>query len=109
MAAGHRAGFFGTGKGKDRSPAPGKEKKINPWYLEQLHLRIEEQQQILARHKNDLESIHFQLSDSATYNDQGRVQSLQKEMSSLEEQIQAIQTRLNELEDQYLIQSYEES
>jgi len=37
------------------------------------------------------------------------VLSLQKEMSSLEEQIQAIQTRLNELEDQYLIQSYEES
>lgn len=96
-------------KEKTVAPPREKKKKINPWYLEQLHLRIEEQQQILARHKNDLESIHFQLSDSATYNDQGRVLSLQKEMSSLEEQIQAIQTRLNELEDQYLIQSYEES
>lgn len=93
-----------------KAPPPPREKKkkLNPWYLEQIHLQIEDNGAKLSSLKAELENIHNLLSRSETYADQGRVQTLQSEMARLEREIGETEDCISKLEEQYLRQSYEE-
>ncbi|MBW6513992.1 MAG: ATP-binding cassette domain-containing protein [Candidatus Syntrophosphaera sp.] len=93
-----------------KAPPPPRErrKKRNPWYLEQLHLQIEQGNHRLAGLNDQLHTVHLELSRSETYADQGRVSILQSEMARLEKEISAIQDHIGDLEEEYLRQSYEE-
>lgn len=92
-----------------KAPPPPREKKrkLNPWYLEQIHNRIEDENACLERLKADLDQVHARLSLSETYADQSLVQKLQDEMAKLESLIQSTEANIADLEDQYLSQSYE--
>ena len=87
---------------KDKTPQTIKKRKINPYYIEQLHRRIEEQQAEEARLKAQLEDVHSRLSDSQTYSDPALLSATQKEMRELEDKINRIDELIAELEDQYL-------
>ncbi len=93
-----------------KAPPPVRErkKKLNPWYLEQIHKQIEEQNLELERLRLELGDVHNQLSRSETYADETGFKDLQLRMSGLEQAIRDTQDTIAGLEDQYLAQSYEE-
>lgn len=94
-----------------KTPPPVRERKRkqNPWYLEQIHLGIEQNTHLLSSLRADLERIHTELSRSETYADPARLPLLQAELADLEKRIQHTQATIADLEDQYLRQSYEGS
>ena len=85
-----------------------RKKKINPWYLEQIHLSIEENNRILSDLNSELDSIHLDLGRPETYADPAFLNGLRTRMSELQNEIQATKTEIAALEDQYLKQSYED-
>lgn len=89
-------------------PARERKKKINPWYLEQIHLSIEQGGQRLADLQKELESVHMELSRSETYSEPGRLSTLQARMAELEIEIGSVESQIAAWEEQYLRQSYEE-
>ena len=93
-----------------KAPPPPRErkKKVNPWYLEQIHLSIEQGGQRLGELQNELESIHIELSRSETYAEPGRLSTLQTRMAELESEIGTLESQIDEWEEQYLRQSYEQ-
>ncbi len=93
-----------------KAPPPPRERKRkqNPWYLEQIHLQIEQKTHELAALHADLAAIHTELSRSETYANPERISTLQKDMADLESRIQTTRADIAELEEQYLAQSYEE-
>jgi ATP-binding cassette subfamily F protein 3 len=93
-----------------KAPPPPRErkKKINPWYLEQIHIQIEENTAKLESLNHDLDGVHEQLSRSETYSDPARLGFLQARMAELETGIKATRNLIADLETQYLQQSYEE-
>ncbi len=93
-----------------KAPPPPRErrKKINPWYLEQIHLKIETGGERLEALLTELDSVHLELSRSEAYSEPGRLNFLQSRMAELESDIAATQTQIDDLEDQYLRQSYED-
>jgi ATP-binding cassette subfamily F protein 3 len=84
-----------------------KKKKLNPWYLQQVHNSIEVEQDTLRSLQKDLDDVHHKLSLPSTYSDPKLPLQLQDEMQSLEESISACKLRIAELETQYLELSYE--
>jgi ATP-binding cassette subfamily F protein 3 len=93
-----------------KAPPPPRErkKKINPWYLEQIHLSIEENNRILSDLNSELDSIHLDLGRPETYADPAFLNGLRTRMSELQNEIQATKNEIAALEDQYLKQSYED-
>ncbi len=85
-----------------------KKKKLNPWYLQQAHKSIDDEQAKLLRLENELELVHSKLSETATYSDVGLVARLQQDMQGLEQDIARSKERLADLETQYLELSYED-
>lgn len=85
-----------------------KKKKLNPWYLQQAHKSIEDEQAKLQRLETELQHIHGKLSETATYSDAALVARLQQDMQSLEQDIAVSKESLAELETQYLELSYED-
>ncbi len=84
-----------------------KKKKKNPWFLEQIQKNMDQENSRLESLKLDLDSVHLQLADSATYSDPAYLSSLQTKMSELEAEIAACQELLASLEDEYLEEAYE--
>ncbi len=93
---------------KTAPPPRERRKKINPWYLEQIHLSIEKGAERLLGLQKELEAVHMELSRSETYSEPGRLSELQNRMAALENEIAATQSQIEEWEEQYLRQSYEE-
>lgn len=93
-----------------KAPPPKRErkKKVNPWYLEQIHKNIEKDGLRLEELQRDLDSVHGELSKSETYAEPGRVSLLHTKIAELESEITATEAQIGEWEDQYLRQSYEE-
>ncbi len=93
-----------------KAPPPPRErkKKINPWYLEQLHQSIEQGGKRLEELREELAAVHADLSRSETYSEPGRLSLLQEMMARLETEIEATQSQIADWEEQYLRQSYEE-
>lgn len=85
-----------------------KRKKINPWYLEQIHQQIEAQHVRIAVEQDELHSIHELLAQSDTYASAEKVLALQARMKQLEDQISAHHLHIADLETQYLELSYED-
>lgn len=84
-----------------------RKKKLNPWYLQQAHKSIEDEQAKLQGLETELENVHAKLSETTTYSDAGLLAKLQQDMQSLEQEIAQSKERLAELETQYLELSYE--
>lgn len=85
-----------------------KKKKINPWYLEQIHLQIEELNSKIAHYQKELDNIHSMLSQSDTYSSPENVLELQAKMKQIEENISECKMQIATLETRYLELSYEE-
>jgi len=85
-----------------------RKKKLNPWYLEQLHQQIEDKQQNIKAANDSLEEIHLRLADSATYEDANLLTALHQQMKELQVAIDQDRNSLEELELKYLELSYEE-
>lgn len=87
---------------KAKAPEREKKRKINPWYLEQIQKRIEDN----IRQKRDAESriaqIHEMLADSSTYSDSHKVKDLYEEAATLEKYISQINEKIEDLENEYL-------
>jgi len=92
---------------KTPPPPRQRQRKLNPWYLQQIQQEIELQTQNLAQLKADVDAIHAELSRSETYAETDRVLTLQKQLIELEASIRAAQAGIADLEEQYLRQSYE--
>jgi ATP-binding cassette subfamily F protein 3 len=84
-----------------------KKKKLNPWYLQQVHNSIENKQQQLSALQNELDEVHARLSQTETYSDPKLMMKLQDDMQSLEERISECNAIISELEIKYLELSYE--
>ncbi len=84
-----------------------KKKKLNPWYLQQVHNSIEMEQAQLSNLQTNLDEVHDKLSQTATYSDPQLLLKLQGDMQSLEEQIGKVKDSITELEIKYLELSYE--
>ncbi|MDD4223435.1 MAG: ABC-F family ATP-binding cassette domain-containing protein [Candidatus Cloacimonetes bacterium] len=93
-----------------KAPPPPRErkKKINPWYLEQIHQNIEQGAERLSALRGELDQVHAELSRSETYSEPGRLSSLQNRMAELESKIVSTRAQIEAWEEQYLRQSYEE-
>ncbi len=93
-----------------KAPPPPREKKrkLNPWYLDQIHLQIEARNRQLGKLQEELGHIHTRLSRSDTYSDQSRILQLRAEMEALEQQIKSTHAEIALLEEKYLSLSYEE-
>lgn len=84
-----------------------KKKKLNPWYLEQIHKEIEAENLQLQQHFGALDEVHRKLAISETYADPFGALQLQEDMKQLEQTIANTKAHLAELETRYLELSYE--
>jgi ATP-binding cassette subfamily F protein 3 len=99
---------FEVPEAEQQAPPPRtRKKRINPWHLDQLHLKIEDKTKHLKQLELDLNQIHLLLSRSETYADESKLPLLQAEMAALEERISLTRETITDLEDQYLALSYE--
>ncbi len=84
-----------------------RKKKLNPWYLKQLHEQIEKLEAELEDLAKSLESIHLKLAAPVTYADQALLYKLREEMQELERLEALKKQELGSLEEKYLEMSYE--
>jgi len=84
-----------------------RKRKINPWYLEQLHKKIEDLNRDAAGLHEHLMEINMALADSKTYTDEKRVLQLKQDYADTEENISRIKEKINMHEEEYLELSYE--
>ena len=87
-----------------KTPPPPRERKrkINPWHLEQMHKQIEDKNAEVCEHKDRLDAIHKQLSDTATYADSTKVLRLNAECEEIKARLSSLNLEIAELEDKYL-------
>lgn len=83
-------------------PPRSKQRKINPWHLEQVQKQIDVKHQDLDGCKNRLHEIHSLLSKTETYADSSLVKRLNDESTDLELKLKALRLELSDLEDRYL-------
>jgi len=99
---------FSTPEVAKAPPVPReKKKKLNPWYLQQVHNNIEMEQTNLLSLQKSLDGVHHLLAQTETYSDPQKPAKLQEEMLGLEQSILSCKERIAELETQYLELSYE--
>lgn len=92
-----------------QAPKPrAKKKKINPWYLEQIHQQIEVINTKIGTAQLNLNDIHQRLAQSDTYSSPERVLEMQTKMKQLENEIAIYSVQIAELETKYLEMSYED-
>jgi ATP-binding cassette subfamily F protein 3 len=84
-----------------------RQKKVNPWVLEQLQKEIEQQHQVLKNKQTDLHNVQAKLSQTETYNDANKFKLLREQMATLEESIIQSRNEIDELETKYLELIYE--
>ena len=84
-----------------------RKKKLNPWYLKQLHEQIEQKEEELKALAENLEAIHLRLAAPETYADQALLYKLREEMQELERLEAGNKAELSGLEEKYLEMSYE--
>jgi ATP-binding cassette subfamily F protein 3 len=84
-----------------------RQKKINPWVLEQLQKEIEQQHLKLNSEQKELHSVQEKLSQTETYADANKFKKLREQMRLLENAIKETRTEIDELETKYLELIYE--
>jgi len=84
-----------------------RQKKINPWVLEQLQKEIEQQHLVLNSQQKELHSVQEKLSKTETYADANKFRKLRELMAELELAIKQTRNEIDELETKYLELIYE--
>lgn len=84
-----------------------KNKKINPWILEQLNKEIEHKHQELALSQKMLTDVQHKLSIKETYAKTDLFKELKEKSSELERNIAEIREQIDNLETRYLELTYE--
>jgi len=84
-----------------------RKKKINPWYLEQIHKQIELEQAAIAENHNQIEKMNSELALPSTYSNAMRAKELRQKIDLLINQIENSKKNIAELETQYLELSYD--
>jgi ATP-binding cassette subfamily F protein 3 len=87
---------------KSKAPERQKKRKVNPWHLDQIHNKIEEQGEYKQAVESRISQIHEMLADSATYNDSSKVKALNDEAARLQSKICEINLQIEQLENKYL-------
>ncbi|MBM4399741.1 MAG: ATP-binding cassette domain-containing protein [Candidatus Cloacimonetes bacterium] len=84
-----------------------RQKKVNPWILEQLQKEIEQYHQALHTKQSELIEVQLQLSRQETYSQGSTFKELHKQVSHLEQDIKECQIKIDQLETRYLELIYE--
>ncbi|HNQ40339.1 MAG TPA: ABC-F family ATP-binding cassette domain-containing protein [Candidatus Cloacimonas sp.] len=84
-----------------------RKKKINPWYLEQIHQQIEIEQSKMAENHSQIEKMNSELALPSTYSNAMRAKELHQKIDLLINQIENSKKHIAELEAQYLELSYD--
>ncbi|MEN6444986.1 MAG: ATP-binding cassette domain-containing protein [Candidatus Cloacimonas sp.] len=84
-----------------------RKKKINPWYLEQIHKQIEQEQIHIEESHSLIDKINNELAISSTYSDETKAKELKKQINLLLNNIDKSKEHISELENEYLELSYD--
>ncbi len=84
-----------------------RKKKINPWYLEQIHKQIEILQAEMAENHSQIEKMNSELALPSTYSNAMRAKELHQKIDLLIREIENSKKHIAELETQYLELSYD--
>ncbi len=84
-----------------------RQKKVNPWVLEQLQKEIEQQHKLMSSKQTELHNVQGKLSQTETYADANKFKELREQMAILEDAIKHIRDEIDELETKYLELIYE--
>ncbi|HOT38831.1 MAG TPA: ABC-F family ATP-binding cassette domain-containing protein [Candidatus Cloacimonas acidaminovorans] len=84
-----------------------RKKKINPYYLEQIHKQIENEQTSITKNHSQIEKINSQLALPSTYSNAMRAKELRQQIDLLLNEIENSKKHIAELETQYLELSYD--
>ncbi len=79
-----------------------KDRKINPFFLKKILDEIEDNQKLLEKKKEELLSTEGEFYDNSIYSDKNKVKSLTGKVKYLKDEMNNIQTVLNDLEEKYL-------
>lgn len=94
---------------RKKSPEPRrKQRKINPWHLQQIEKEISALQDEQSRKKQRLDEIHLKLSESATYSDGNLVKELSEEDKYIVQRLLDIDEKVDALEHDYLVLACED-
>lgn len=85
-----------------------KKKKVNPWHLEQLQNKIENEHKHIENMQSLLVELNAKLADSSTYSNAAKAKALQNEISELLAAIDTSWERISGWETDYLELSYDE-
>ncbi|HOV16223.1 MAG TPA: ATP-binding cassette domain-containing protein [Candidatus Cloacimonadota bacterium] len=84
-----------------------RQKKVNPWVLEQLQREIEKKHKELNLAQQELQTLQEKLSLRETYTSEEVIRDLHKRMKNLENDIAAAKITVDQLETKYLELSYD--
>jgi ATP-binding cassette subfamily F protein 3 len=84
-----------------------RQKKINPWILEQLQKEIEQQHNALKHKQKELTAVQTELSQNETYTKADAYKKLHNRIADFENEILSIRKSIDQLETKYLELIYE--
>ncbi|MDD3633196.1 MAG: ABC-F family ATP-binding cassette domain-containing protein [Candidatus Syntrophosphaera sp.] len=87
---------------KTPPPPRKRQKRVNPWHMHTRLIQIEESNREYELLKEELQNIHYELSQSSTYSSVEQVKLLQKNMKELEEQMIQKKELIEKMEEEYL-------
>jgi ATP-binding cassette subfamily F protein 3 len=87
---------------KTPPPPRKRQKRVNPWHMHTRLIQIEEISREYELLKEELQNIHYELSQSSTYSSVEQVKLLQKNMKELEEQMIQKKELIEKMEEEYL-------